>query len=152
MAKWLASWTPNHKIVGSSPTKATWLIKNHPAWATGDDLSSLSQKWVPGNRQTWQLYLNYPWHLEACERLYTPQGVEQVMHVTGLLRVIICKAFWTRFIQEKRYIRTAYYYFDNMVSKNSTLYLMTKSIKIPLWQRFETLARFETFTLTLHME
>ena len=37
MAKWVARRIPNHKIVGSSPTEATWLIKNHPAWATGDD-------------------------------------------------------------------------------------------------------------------
>ncbi len=37
MAEWLARRTPNHKIVGSSPAEATWLIKNRPAWATGDD-------------------------------------------------------------------------------------------------------------------
>ena len=37
MAEWLGGQTPNHKIVGSSPTKASRLIKNHPAWATGDD-------------------------------------------------------------------------------------------------------------------
>ncbi len=55
MAKWLARQTRNHKIVGSSPTsgpaKASWLIKNRPAWATpGDDwcFGSLSRKWVPG--------------------------------------------------------------------------------------------------------
>ncbi len=33
MAEWLAGRTPNHKIVGSSPAKASRLIKNHPAWA-----------------------------------------------------------------------------------------------------------------------
>ncbi len=32
------------------------------------------------------------WHLEACKPLYTPKGVEQVMDVTGLPGVIICKA------------------------------------------------------------
>ncbi len=37
MAEWLACRTPNHKIVSSSPAKASWLIKNHPAWATGGD-------------------------------------------------------------------------------------------------------------------
>ena len=37
MAKWLLRRTPNHKIVGSSPAKASQLIKNHPVWATGDD-------------------------------------------------------------------------------------------------------------------
>ncbi len=37
MAEWLAHWTPNHQIVGSSPAEATWLIKNHSAWAMGDD-------------------------------------------------------------------------------------------------------------------
>ncbi len=60
-------------------------------------LGSLSCKWVPGYsmyRQRLQLYLDYPWHLEACERVYTPQGVEQVMDVTGLPGVIICKALW----------------------------------------------------------
>ncbi len=35
MAEWLARRTPNRKIVGSSPARATWLIKNCPAWATG---------------------------------------------------------------------------------------------------------------------
>ena len=33
---------------------------------------------------------DYPWRLEACERVYTPRGVEQVMDVTGLPGVIIC--------------------------------------------------------------
>ena len=37
MAQWLASRPPNHKIVGSSPAKASWLIINCPAWATGDN-------------------------------------------------------------------------------------------------------------------
>ena len=37
MAEWLARQTPNHKIVGSSPAETTWLIKNHPTWAMGDD-------------------------------------------------------------------------------------------------------------------
>ncbi len=37
MAEWLARRTPNHKIVGSSPAKASQLIKNRPAWATGGD-------------------------------------------------------------------------------------------------------------------
>ncbi len=37
-------------------------------------LGSLSRKWVPGYRQRWQLYLDYPWRLEACERVYTPPG------------------------------------------------------------------------------
>ncbi len=33
----LAHQTPNHKIVCSSLAETTWLIKNHPAWVTGDD-------------------------------------------------------------------------------------------------------------------
>ena len=37
MAKWLVNRTPNYKIVGLSPTEATWLIKNRPAWVMGDD-------------------------------------------------------------------------------------------------------------------
>ena len=37
MAKRLARRTPNHKIVGSSPAKASRLIKNRPTWAMGDD-------------------------------------------------------------------------------------------------------------------
>ncbi len=37
MAEWLARPTPNHKIVGSSHAKTSWLIKNRPAWATGGD-------------------------------------------------------------------------------------------------------------------
>ncbi len=31
-------------------------------------LGSLSHKCVPGHRQRWQLYLDYPWRLEACIR------------------------------------------------------------------------------------
>ncbi len=30
MAEWLAHRTPNHKTMGSSPAKASWLIKNRP--------------------------------------------------------------------------------------------------------------------------
>ncbi len=37
MAEWLVRRTPNHKIVGSSPADATWLIKNRLAWAMVDD-------------------------------------------------------------------------------------------------------------------
>ena len=37
MAEWLARRTAIHKIVGSSPAKASRLIKNCPAWATGGD-------------------------------------------------------------------------------------------------------------------
>ncbi len=37
MADWLARRTPNHKIVGSSPAKTIWLIKNRPVRATGGD-------------------------------------------------------------------------------------------------------------------
>ncbi len=37
MAEWLERRTPDHTIVGSSPAKTSWLIKNCPAWATGDD-------------------------------------------------------------------------------------------------------------------
>ncbi len=37
MAKWLERRIPNHKIVDSSLAEATRLIKNHPAWTTGDN-------------------------------------------------------------------------------------------------------------------
>ena len=37
VAEWLARRTPNHKIVGWSPAKSSRLIKNRPAWATGDN-------------------------------------------------------------------------------------------------------------------
>ncbi len=37
MAEWLAHCTRIHKIVASNPAVATWLIKNHPVWVTGDD-------------------------------------------------------------------------------------------------------------------
>ncbi len=74
----MAEWPllPTHKIVGLSPAKTSWLIKNRPAWATGGDngasIGSLSRKWVPGYRQRWQLYLDYPWRLEARKWVYTP--------------------------------------------------------------------------------
>ncbi len=65
-------------------------------------LGSLSRKWVPGYRQRWQLYLDYPWRLEACKRVYTPQGIEQVTDITGLPG-IICKALWASFGKKKCY-------------------------------------------------
>ncbi len=37
MAEWLGRQTSEHKIVGSSPAEATWIIKNHSAWAMGDN-------------------------------------------------------------------------------------------------------------------
>ncbi len=40
MAKLLVRRTLNHKIMGLSPTKATWFIKNHPVWAMVDDNSA----------------------------------------------------------------------------------------------------------------
>ncbi len=40
MAEWLAHRTPNHKIMGSSPTKTSWLIKNRPVWVTGVSVHS----------------------------------------------------------------------------------------------------------------
>ncbi len=79
IAEWLARWTPNHKIVGSSPAKSQSAHQNRPVWATGGDNGASvhsAVKWVPGYRQRWQLYLGYPWRLEACEQVYTPQGVE----------------------------------------------------------------------------
>ena len=39
-------------------------------------LGSLSRKWLPAERQRWQLYLlDYPWRLEVCKWVYAPQGV-----------------------------------------------------------------------------
>ncbi len=97
---------PNHKIVGLSPAEAT--AQQNPSrvgygwrqWCLG----SLSRKWVPGDRQRWQLYLYYPWRLDACKPVYAPQGVEQVTDVTGLSGVIICKGRWASFGKKKRYI------------------------------------------------
>ncbi len=116
MAELLVRRTPNYNIVGSSPAKKP-VGSSKPShvgygwrqWCLG----WLSCKWVPGYRQRWKLYLDYPWHLEVCEQvcIYTPRGVEQVTDVTGLPGVIICKALWPSFSQEKRYIRTAYYYY-----------------------------------------
>ncbi len=37
MAECLACWTPNRKIMGLCPSEVTWLIKNCPTWAMGDD-------------------------------------------------------------------------------------------------------------------
>ncbi len=37
----MVSMSDNHKIVGLSPVGASWLIKNHPAWATGDNNGAL---------------------------------------------------------------------------------------------------------------
>ncbi len=51
--------------------------------------------YIKYNTYRLQLYLDYPWCLEVCKWVYTPQGVEQVMDVTmvtGLSGVIICKA------------------------------------------------------------
>ncbi len=83
----IARLTPNHcdKIVGSSPAKTSWLIKNRPAWATGDDKGASVHSAV-NEYMRWQLYLDYPWRLEACKWVYIPQGVEQVMDITGLPR------------------------------------------------------------------
>ncbi len=103
MAEWLARRTPMHKIVGSSPAKNSCLIKNLPAWATGAhngaSVHSAVNEYLAINRDG--LYLDYPWGLEACKQVYTPQGVEQVLDVTGLSGVIICKALWASFGKEK---------------------------------------------------
>ncbi len=37
MAEWLARWTPNHKIVGSSSAKSQSAHQNRLVWATGGD-------------------------------------------------------------------------------------------------------------------
>ncbi len=80
-------------------------------------LGSLSHKWVPGDRPRWQLYLNYLWCLEACERVYSPGSWAGDGCITGLPGIIICKALWASFDQEKRYIRTAYYYYYIITSQ-----------------------------------
>ncbi len=80
MAEWLAHQTPSHKIVGSSPAKASRLIKNCPTWATdGDNGASVHSAVneylaIDNDRQRWQLYLDYPWRIEAFKRVYTPPG------------------------------------------------------------------------------
>ncbi len=37
MAEWFAHWTPNQKIMGLNPAKASCLFKNCPIWATCED-------------------------------------------------------------------------------------------------------------------
>ncbi len=107
MAEWLARQTPKHKIMGLSPAKASWLIKKRPAWAMGDGngASSLSRKWVPGDRNGNCTVITrgacIPRVYSMYKRVYSPQGVEQVMDVTGLPGVIICKALWVSFGKEK---------------------------------------------------
>ncbi len=112
MAKWLECRTPNYKIVSSSPTKLKPLGWSNP-FRVGHGwrqlcLSSLSLKWVPGNRQRWQLYLDYAWLLEACKRVYSPRGVEQVVDVTSLPGVMICKALWAGFGKKKCYFERSF--------------------------------------------
>ena len=104
MVEWLARQTPNQKIVGSSLAKSQ-LAPQKPShvgygWRQWY-LSSFNRKWVPGYRQRWQLYLDYPWRLEVCKRVYTPQGGEQVMDAKGLPGIVICKALWASFGKEK---------------------------------------------------
>ncbi len=80
MAEWLARRTPNHKIVGLSPNKTSCLIKNRPAWATGDDngasvYSAVNEYLAINNdKQRWQLYLDHLWRLEACKRVFILPG------------------------------------------------------------------------------
>ncbi len=89
-------------------------------------LGSLSRKWVPGYRQRWQLYLDYPCRLEVCKRVYTgtPQGVEQVMDVTGLPGVMICKALWASFGKEKALYKNCILLllYDHIMKMTTTLY------------------------------
>ncbi len=82
---------------------------------------------VPGYRPRWQLYLDYPWRLEAGNRVYTPQGVEQVTDITGLPG-IICKALWASFSKKKRYIRTAYYYYYYCWGTQCYMYFLCNTV------------------------
>ena len=83
---------------------------------------------VPGYRPRWQLYLDYPWRLEAGNRVYTPQGVEQVTDITGLPGIIICKALWASFSKKKRYIRTAYYYYYYCWGTQCYMYFLCNTV------------------------
>ncbi len=108
MGEWLARRTPQPQDRGFESCQ-NQLAHQKPSrvgygwwqWC----LCSLSRKWVPGYRQRWQLYLDYQWRLEACKWVYTPQGVEQVMDITGLPGIIICKALWASFGKEKALYR-----------------------------------------------
>ncbi len=55
--------------------------------------------------------------LEACERVYTPQGVEQVIDVTGLPGVIMCKALWASFGKEKALYKICILLFTGIIIK-----------------------------------
>ncbi len=77
MAEWLARRASNPKIMGSSSIKASRLIKNNPAWATGDNdgasVHSAVNEYLAIDRDG-NCTLDYLWSLEACKRMYTPHG------------------------------------------------------------------------------
>ncbi len=108
MAEWLAL-TPNHKIVGSSPAKSSRLIKNRPAWATGDDngasVHSAANEYLAIDRDGNCASITRGALKRVIKWVYTPQGVEQVTDITGLPG-IKCKALWASFGKKKGYVRT----------------------------------------------
>ena len=122
MAEWLAHRTPNNTTMGSSPTKTSWLIKKHPVWATGDDNGASVHSAINENLAIDRTgnYLDYPWCLEACKRVYTPQRVEQVMDVTGLPRVIKCKALCSSFGKDQALYKNCLLYYISSTQKLCT--------------------------------
>ncbi len=68
MAEWLARWTPNHKIVGSSPAQSQLAHQNRPVWAAGGENgasvhSAVNVFLAREAGQRWLLYLVYQWRL-----------------------------------------------------------------------------------------
>ncbi len=60
---------------------------------SGCDSRMIIARWTP-NHKSWVRVppKGYTWRIEACKRVYTPQGVEQVMDVTGLPGIIMREA------------------------------------------------------------
>ncbi len=73
------------------------------------------------------LYLDYPWRLKTYRRVYSHQGVEQLMDVTGL-----CKAFSASFKQ------------GNALYKNRILLTLDKNISETLSHYIRTLVIIKT--------
>ena len=114
---------------------------------------SLSHNWVP---TTWgwtemTMSLDYPWCLKLCKLVYTVQGVEQVMDVTGLSGIIICKVLWASYGKETCCVRAAYYYYNYYyfkfrtgtwnIEKRGILpqkshFLTSAAVALRLWRHF----------------
>ncbi len=101
----MAEWLARQPQARGFESRRSHLPKRKPShvgygwrqWCIG----SLSRTWVPGNRQRWQLYSITRGALKRVSGCIPPRGVEQVMDITGLPGIIICKALWASFGKEK---------------------------------------------------